>query len=68
MAVHTITLSTEDEANYAKYIALATITEAQAMNWLKGILNDQVVQRIKDEGHTKFDGLSTADKLTLLGA
>ncbi len=67
MATHTITLTATEESIYQKYLEKTGATDPVVMARLKGILTDQVLQTINEAGHTKFNSLSIADKITFIG-
>lgn len=66
MANHIISLNATEESIYIKWLAATGKTESEVMAFLKGVLTDQVLQKINDLGHDKFNNLSVTDKIAFL--
>ena len=66
MADHIISFNETEEAIYQKYLVAIGKTDAQVMNAIENDFKNQVIQFIKEAGHTKFDALDVAEQIAFL--
>jgi len=66
MAAHTITLTTNEENLYQKYLVLSGLTEATVMASMKSIFTGRILNDINSRGSAKFIASTPAQKIAYL--